>query len=191
MARNKEFDVDAVLQKAVRLFWSQGYEKTSMKDLVETMGVHKRSMYDTFGDKHALFMQALERYHETVFASVKTRVQDAASPKQAIRAIFEMVISARDIRPEGCLTVNTACELSLLDPEAAAKVSDYFAETEELLCELITQGQAAGGISAKHDPVRLSQYLFNALTGLRVLVKTTKDRQKLESIIDMTLAILD
>lgn len=94
MARSKEFDVDTVLLKAMRLFWSQGYEKTSMKDLVETMGVHKRSMYDTFGDKHALFMQAMERYHETVGATVKARIQDAACPKQAIRAIFDMTIHA-------------------------------------------------------------------------------------------------
>ncbi|NJJ41988.1 TetR/AcrR family transcriptional regulator [Paenibacillus apii] len=191
MARNKEFDVDTVLQKAVRLFWSQGYEKTSMKDLVETMGVHKRSMYDTFGDKHALFMQALERYNESVGASIDARIQDQTSAKQAIRTIFEMVINVDDARPPGCLVVNTACELSLLDPEAAAKVNAYFTETESLLCELITHGQDTGEISRHYDAVKLSQYLFNSLTGLRVLVKTTNDRQKLKSIIDMTLAILD
>lgn len=191
MARSKEFDIDAVLRKAMYLFWSQGYEKTSMKDLVETMGVHKRSMYDTFGDKHALFMKVMERYNESVEASIDARIQDQTSAKQAIRSIFEMVISLDDVRPPGCLVVNTACELSLLDPEAAAIVNAYFAETENLLCGLITHGQDTGEISRHYDAVRLSQYLFNSLTGLRVLVKTTTDRQKLESIIDMTLAILE
>ncbi|AKG34160.1 TetR/AcrR family transcriptional regulator [Paenibacillus durus] len=191
MARSKEFDIDAVLRKAMFLFWSQGYERTSMKDLVETMGVHKRSMYDTFGDKHALFMKAMERYNESVEASIDARIQDQTSAKQAIRSIFEMVINVDDARPPGCLIVNTACELSLLDPEAAAKVNEYFAKTESLLSELITHGQATGEISSQHDAEKLSHYLLNSLTGLRVLVKTTTDRQKLESIIDMTLAILD
>lgn len=62
MARTKEFDEDAVLLKAVRLFWEQGYEKTSMTDLVNHMGVHKRSLYDTFGDKHSLYIKTLNRY---------------------------------------------------------------------------------------------------------------------------------
>ncbi|MFD1774064.1 TetR/AcrR family transcriptional regulator [Paenibacillus rhizophilus] len=191
MARSKEFDIDTVLRKAMYLFWSQGYEKTSMKDLVETMGVHKRSMYDTFGDKHALFMKAMERYNELVRASVDARIQGQTSAKQAIRSIFEMVINVEDVRPAGCLIVNTACELALLDPEAAAKVSEYFAKTENLLSELITHGQATGEISGHYDAGQLSHYLLNALTGLRVLVKTTNDRQKLENIIDMTLAVLD
>ncbi|MDT3427060.1 TetR/AcrR family transcriptional repressor of nem operon [Paenibacillus forsythiae] len=162
-----------------------------MKDLVETMGVHKRSMYDTFGDKHTLFMKAMERYDETVGALVGARIQDQTSVKQAVRSIFEMAISVGDARPPGCLIVNTACELSLLDPEAAAKVNEYFAKTEALLSELITHGQATGEISSQHDAGKLSHYLLNSLTGLRVLVKTTSDRQKLGDIIDMTLAILE
>ena len=62
MARSKEFDVDEVLLKAMHLFWDQGYENTSMQDLVKGMGIHKRSLYDTFGDKHTLFMKVLDRY---------------------------------------------------------------------------------------------------------------------------------
>lgn len=61
MARAKQFDEDTVLLKAMKLFWEQGYERTSMQDLVEHMGVHKRSMYDTYGDKHSLYVRALNR----------------------------------------------------------------------------------------------------------------------------------
>ena len=55
MARSKEFEENEVLDKAMKLFWEQGYEKTSMTDLVEHMGIHRRSLYDTFGDKHHCF----------------------------------------------------------------------------------------------------------------------------------------
>ena len=54
MARTKEFDEQVVLTKAMNLFWEQGYEKTSMQELVDRMGIHRRSIYDTFGDKHQL-----------------------------------------------------------------------------------------------------------------------------------------
>lgn len=74
MARIKEFDEDVVLLKAMRLFWEQGYEKTSMQDLVTHMGVHKRSMYDTFGDKHTLYIKALKRYGDVVGRSFEHRI---------------------------------------------------------------------------------------------------------------------
>lgn len=64
MARTKAFEIDAVLDKAMRLFWTQGYEKTSMQDLVDNMGINRKSIYDTFGDKHTLFLKALARYDQ-------------------------------------------------------------------------------------------------------------------------------
>ena len=60
MGRSREFDENVVLQKAMELFWEQGYEKTSLSDLVEHMGIHRRSLYDTFGDKHTLFLKTLD-----------------------------------------------------------------------------------------------------------------------------------
>ena len=62
MTRSKEFVESEVLLKAMHLFWEKGYEKSSLQDLVQHMGVHRRSMYDTFGDKHSLFMKTLELY---------------------------------------------------------------------------------------------------------------------------------
>ncbi|MGG4128868.1 helix-turn-helix domain-containing protein [Paenibacillus illinoisensis] len=64
MARSKEFEENVVLEKAMKLFWEQGYEKTSIADLVEHMGIHRRSLYDTFGDKHTLFLKAMDRFHD-------------------------------------------------------------------------------------------------------------------------------
>lgn len=191
MARSKEFDVDSALRKAMNLFWQQGYEKTSMADLVAGMGVHKRSMYDTFGDKHALYMKVMERYDEAVDALIDSRIHDMASAKQAIRFVFEMAVNAEELRPKGCLMVNTAVELALHDSEAMAKVNENFSKAEALFCELIVRGQRAGEIAGHHDAARLSQFLINALLGLRVMVKTTDDQEKLNSIIDTTLSVVN
>src|ERR1700730_2144482 len=64
MARQKEFDRDEVLHKAMEVFWSRGYEASSIQDLVKRMGINRQSLYDTFGDKHTLYLQALDRYRE-------------------------------------------------------------------------------------------------------------------------------
>lgn len=191
MARSKEYDEDEVLRKAMVLFWTQGYEKTSMQDLVEHMGIHRRSMYDTFGDKHELFMKALERYDEIIETSINLQVKQLDSVKKAIRRLFEMAILKNEKEPIGCLTVNTAVELSLHDKEVAEKVVKSFSKTENLLFELLLCGQKSGEISNHHDAKRLSQSIHNSLVGLRVLAKTTDNKEKLESIIDMTLSVLD
>ncbi|ASN06386.1 TetR/AcrR family transcriptional regulator [Virgibacillus necropolis] len=191
MARSKEFDENAVLHRAMKLFWHQGYEKTSMQDLVAHMGIHRRSIYDTFGGKHALYMKALERYSETVEAKIEKQIKSLDSVKLSIRRLLEMAIYRKEQRPSGCLTVNTAVELALHDQEAGEKVMDSFSNTEKLLYGLLLRGQKSGEISNHHDAERLSQFFHNSFVGLRVLAKTTDDKQKMEEIIDTTLSILD
>lgn len=191
MARNKEFDEKEALRKAMELFWQQGYEKTSMNDLVDHMGVHRRSIYDTFGDKRTLFMSALTHYEELITTEMKKRVDSNLLVKQAIREVFKMVIYPGLNLPKGCLSVNAAVELSLLDEEIATKIAGMFTKTESLFYELLTHGQKNGEISRRHDPEVLSLFLHNSLVGLRVLVKTEDDNKKLESIVDMTLSVLE
>lgn len=191
MARSKEFDIHSVLRKAMDLFWYQGYEKTSMQDLVASMGIHKRSMYDTFGDKHALFMKVMDRYNEILGAFIEGRIHDLTSAKEAIRFVLEMPIHSEEIRPKGCLMVNTAIELAVHDPEAKAKVNEHFSKTEKLFYDLVVRGQSTGEIAGHHDAAKLSQYLLNSFAGMRVMVKTTEDKEKLKNIIDTTMAILD
>ncbi|MFD2700626.1 TetR/AcrR family transcriptional regulator [Paenibacillus shunpengii] len=189
MARAKEFDEDAVLLKAMRLFWEQGYEKTSMVDLVNHMGVHKRSLYDTFGDKHSLYIKALNRY--TRLMMDKKLDREPASVVGAIRQLFDNVITSGEGEyPKGCLIVNTAVELALHDLECKSWVNQRFADTEQLIVELIRAGQRSGELNKEMNAEWLSNYFNNALVGLRVMVKTTDDRDKLEQIVEMTMSIL-
>ncbi|MCY8980517.1 TetR/AcrR family transcriptional regulator [Bacillus halotolerans] len=191
MARNKEFDEKLALRKAMELFWEQGYEKTSMQDLVDHMGVHRRSIYDTFGDKHTLFMRALSHFVEVMEMRMKNEVKADLTVKQTIRKIFEMVIDPEENLPKGCLAVNTAVELSLLDEEVAKKIKEIFINTEALLFDLLKHGQEKGEIPKHYNIKGLSQFIHNSLVGVRVLAKTTNDKEKFEAIIDLTLSTLD
>ncbi|MFE3892861.1 TetR/AcrR family transcriptional regulator [Priestia sp. YIM B13446] len=191
MARNKEFDEKEALRRAMELFWQQGYEKTSMQDLVNYMGIHRRSIYDTFGDKHTLFIRALSHYVEVMDERIKNNIKPELTVKQAIRKLFKMVIYPNDKQPKGCLTVNTAVELSLLDQEVSEKVTETFIKTETLLFDLLKHGQEQGEIPEHYDIKGLSKFIHNSLVGIRVLAKTTDNKKELETIIDLTLSILD
>jgi TetR/AcrR family transcriptional regulator, transcriptional repressor for nem operon len=191
MARKKEFDEDAALLKAMHLFWEQGYEKTSMQELVSHMGVHKGSMYDTFGDKQSLYVKTLKRYSEMVKESVNQRMADSRSAKEAIRVLFEMAIQQREEVPKGCFLVNTAVELAKHDSEAIDLVHLRWTSLEQLIRDLIVEGQQSGEFSKALNAEGLSYYFLNALIGLRVMVKTIADREKLHQIIDMNLSVLE
>ncbi|MDQ0975907.1 TetR/AcrR family transcriptional repressor of nem operon [Neobacillus niacini] len=191
MARHKEFDEAEVLRKAMVLFWRNGYEKTSMQDLVDYMNIHRRSIYDTFGDKQTLFLRALQLFEEIIGKRMEQQIKPIISVKLAIRRLFEMVTFSDEEKPPGCFIVNTAVELSLHDEEIADRISKSFSKTESFICELLLQGQISGEISNLLDIEKSSQFIHNSLIGVRVLAKTTKDKEKLQNIIDSTLAVLD
>lgn len=190
MARSKEFNEEEALDKAMEIFWRQGFEKTSIQDLVDQMGIHRRSLYDTFGDKHSLFVQTLERYESLVASQIWEQITEEMTTVEAIRKIFELAVYSDNTNPKGCLMVNTAVELSLLDNEVSQRIKSAFKQTENLITDLLIRGQARGEVARSFDIGELSRYIHNALIGVRVLVKITEDPKDFDSTIDMTLSIL-
>ncbi|MBL6010414.1 MULTISPECIES: TetR/AcrR family transcriptional regulator [Bacillus subtilis group] len=191
MARSKEFDEKAVLRKAMELFWEQGYEKTSMQDLVNHMGIHRRSIYDTFGDKRSLFLASLNHYEELIVNEMESIISSTSSIKQAIRDVFIFVLNSIEQYPKGCLSVNAAIELSLLDKEIGRIVTKMFNRTEDMFNNLIKRGQTSGEISKEIDSDNISRFLHNNLVGIRVLIKTNYSKKELEGIITLALSVLD
>src|SRR5256714_15658440 len=104
MARPKEFDRDEALQKAMEVFWSRGYEAASINDLVKHMGINRQSLYDTFGDKHALYLQALDRYREVEGRKMFELLEQPGSVKKSLRQLFEGTVEKAlcDEQRRGC-----------------------------------------------------------------------------------------
>ncbi|MBM7566061.1 TetR/AcrR family transcriptional regulator [Paenibacillus sacheonensis] len=191
MARTKEFEEDAVLLKAMRLFWEQGYEKTSINDLVEHMGIHRRSLYDTFGDKHKLYLMAIHRYGDLANSQLGPGIRDATA-KQAIDFIFDFVIRGMgEDSPAGCMLVNMAVELASRDPEAETFVNESFAEWEHVIADVVRKGQQTGEFTSKHDAAILAESLHASLLGLRVLTRSMAGKEKLYRIADVAKGILE
>lgn len=191
MGRSKEFDTDKALIQAMELFWSNGYEKTSIQDLLDVMGIHRKSLYDTFGDKHELYMEAVKRYQQIVERNIKKQLIQGSSIKEIIKNLFYMIIDNERFRKHGCLFVNMAVELSACDDEAKTRSIEHYKNIETLFYELLLQGQETGEIGANKDATMLAQYFLNSWTGIRVLGKTLNDRKVFENIIEVTLSILD
>lgn len=193
MARTKAFEPERALARAMDLFWREGYEATSVQELLDEMRIGRGSFYDTYGDKHALFLAVLDRYQEAAEASTVSTLEEAGSPKEAIKSVFEGMVDglvSREPR-RGCLLANSMVELAPHDPEVEKRVSRYVARMESAFEKTILRGQASGEIDAHHDPAALACFLVNNTLGLRVLAKTGVPRGTLENAARVTLGALE
>jgi TetR/AcrR family transcriptional repressor of nem operon len=190
MGRSKEFEECAVLKKAMELFWQQGYEKTSMSDLVEHMGIHRKSLYDTFGDKHALYLKVVDHYAEYSSATLRAEAQRAKTSYEALQYIFDFIIEGNQDKHWGCLFVNAATEMGVWDQEVEEKTEQAFGKTEAFLVEIIRKGQESGEFSCNYDAEILGETLHNTLIGLRVLVRTSASKEKMHRISNFFLKLL-
>ena len=192
MARHKEFDQNKVVNKAMDLFWSRGYEATSVQELVDHLGIGRGSLYDTFGDKRSLYLNALDCYQERSGVELLELFEQTKSAKAALQQFFAAQIDTAIADPaqRGCFVVNTAVELAPHDAEIAEKVQAAFGKMEDAFCQLIAKGQQTGEIVSTQEPRCLARFLLNTLMGLRVMSKAKLGRKSLEDSVTIALSML-
>jgi TetR/AcrR family transcriptional repressor of nem operon len=192
VARTKEFEPEKALTRAMDLFWRRGYEATSVHDLLEEMGIGRGSMYDTFGDKRALFLAALDRFEETRVSRADEILEGSASAVEGIRRLFETTIEGLvSYEPRrGCLMANTAVELAPHDEQVAGRISRYVRRTEDAFERALVRGRATGEIPADKDPKALARFLVSTLHGVRVLARAGVDRAVLDDSVRTALEVL-
>jgi len=174
----------------MQLFWSQGYEATGVADLLETMGIGRQSMYDTFGDKRGLFLEALRAYFSEQRSRVVALLRAPGSPLENLRAVFaqwERMLAG--IGPFGCLMGNTAAELGPHDEEAARIVRAGFTSVSQEIAEAIRRGQEAGEMRAG-DPDELASLIVATIQGAALLSKVEPDGQTSQAALRGALALL-
>lgn len=192
MARAKEFDPDAVLRRALELFWRRGYEATSMADLVEHLGVAKASIYATFGNKRELYVKALRRYLDLVDPRI---MADLSRPGPVLPAVESLVKrytaeAAEDDRHLGCMVVNSAVELAARDPGVARLVERSWAHLEAALTSALLRAKAQGELSAEADPRALARFLLVYFQGVRVLERTLDSGARLRDSAEVAVSAL-
>ncbi|MEO1093362.1 MAG: TetR/AcrR family transcriptional regulator [Cyanobacteria bacterium J06638_28] len=193
MARSKTFDRETVLAKAMEVFWEKGYEATSMQDLVEAMGIHRGSLYDTFKDKHHLFLEAIAHYNATVVKAAIAPLQAPGAARQVVEQHFLSLAkrASADRQRRGCFMTNSVVELAAHDPVIAAPLRKSLLQVEDAFYRALGRAQDQGEIAADKDIRALAQYLTSSLQGLRVMSKVNTEPDTLQQIARLILRVLD
>jgi TetR/AcrR family transcriptional regulator, transcriptional repressor for nem operon len=191
MARPREFDERAVLDAASDIFWTKGYEATSIRDLTARTGLTPSSMYAAFGDKRGLFLRALDHYLARLREKM-AHLEATASPGRAITGFFEDTIerSLEDALQRGCMLVNSALEASPQDAELRGALAHELKLIEDFFRDRVAVGQKCKDISPAHSAEDVARQLLAVLLGVRVLARVRPERSLLAGAVGQTLALL-
>lgn len=190
--RPREFDIDRALEAATQQFWAVGYEATSLQDLLKSMGLSKSSLYQTFGNKHELFIRCLDHYQQSMVDKLNVQLNSSDSVKQFIGNFLEGVIAeAKNTSGrKGCLLVNTANELSQRDTDIAKAVTGGTGNVAKLFQQAIELGKQKKEISVDTSTEHLVSYLITAISGLRTMIKAGAETSTLKPVTDLIIKTL-
>jgi TetR/AcrR family transcriptional regulator, transcriptional repressor for nem operon len=192
MARTREFDTQAAVAEAMTLFWSRGYEATSVRDLTQRLGIGQGSLYAAFGDKDGLYRAALDHYRTTLAADALRDLQREGDARSAIRSmLIERIRIAAGADGRGCLAVNAACERLPHDAATRTVVQDMQNASRQAVADVLRAAQERGELAPRHNPDALAGFLVTFLNGLLVSAKISPDVRALEPLVDIALTALD
>jgi TetR/AcrR family transcriptional regulator, transcriptional repressor for nem operon len=193
IGRPRNFDSDQALQAAVQVFWSKGYEATSLQDLIDTMQISKSSFYQTFESKHQLFQNCINRYQDRFISDITDSLQNAKTGRAFIENTFKNLADkagpASDRR--GCLILNCASEFAQRDPVIARLISTSIQQMTDVFLSAVKRAQKEGDISPDKKPVPLARYLLSSLNGLTTTIKTGASRAVVKEVTQVVLSALD
>ncbi len=192
MPRPREFEPEDVVAAAMEVFWRQGYQGTSLQNLVDETGINRGSLYSVFRDKHSLFLEALRHYRTTVVPGRILILEAPSDGLSSIRQYFEAV--AGDLQGpacgRGCLMVNSAIELAAVDSEVAEEVGRHLDRLRKGFAISLERAVELGELARSSRVRPLARYLTAVAQGLIVIGKATPDRQALREIYEPALSAL-
>lgn len=187
VGRPRGFEEDRVLDAVMNTFWNQGYEGTSLKDLCTATGLHKGSLYQAFGDKHQLFLKALDYYMDQSFKDVAASAYLHDSPLANLRSLLE-AITTKCIEGDGCMVVNSLVEMAPHDEEVKQMIDKSYAMKQRFFTDLIDKAQRVGEITIQQEPARLAAVLMVTLVGLAAAVKGFSNTESIRHVLDDVLS---
>lgn len=190
--RPREFDMDAAVEAAMRVFRERGYHATSVGDLCTATGLTAGSIYKAFGDKRALFLAAFDHYVETRNAELTKLLNAQPRGHDKIRAMLRFYAegSSGEEGRRGCLVVSSVMALATFDEEMAARVEAAMQRSEVMLRRLLRQGQRDGSISSDIHEQATARSLLALLHGFRSIGKSGRTRYEMLSAADEALRLL-
>lgn len=173
-------------------FWRQGYEATSLQDLLGAMGISRSSFYQAFGSKHELFERCLALFRERQVQRMMSALGKAPSGREFLRTVlYSMVQEARKTQaPKGCLIMNTATEFSGRDAVISELVSDGIRQFSGVFRAAVVRAQEEGDISRSRSADVLANYMVTVVSGLKTMVKAGLGPAAIEEVVEVALDTL-
>jgi TetR/AcrR family transcriptional repressor of nem operon len=192
MARTKDFDPQRALARAMAVFWRRGYEKASTEVLTKAMGIARQSLYDTFGDKRALYLKALAYYRDQTNGDAQRMLEATPSVKEGFaKLLLGIANETRRQHERGCLLLSANLERDTKDAVIADFLRDNQVRVERILADQLRRAQTLGELSRQRDPVALAHFFVVTIQGMRATARLNSDRSALEQVAQVALAVFD
>jgi AcrR family transcriptional regulator len=185
--RPRAFDPETALDRAMDVFWAEGFAAASLDGLSAAMGLNRPSLYGAFGDKRALYLQAYRHYREQLRDSFAPLLAADAPIRDKLRRILNAALDlylTGDAGPRGCFTVLTASSDVVADPEIRAVVAEAIEATDRALERMFADARQKGELAAGADPKRLARMTSAAFHTLSIRARAGLPRTAIEPIID-------
>ncbi len=184
----KQFDLEEALAGAMQVFWRRGYEAASLSELTQVMGIGKKSLYDTYGNKRSLFLQAI-RYYDQNNVSELRRCLFAPGSK-SIHANIKAVLQswqeeASKPRSKGCLLGTNIADFDTTDEEVASALRQSLKHVEDAFIEALEQAARDGEILLHASPRDLARTLVCLSQGVALLGRVMESGEVLQSAFDV------
>ncbi len=190
---DKQFDPEIALDKAMQLFWAKGYAATGLNELLQTMEIGRKSLYDTFGNKRALYIKALDRYSQTIVSDIYRRLNDPGRPAlENVRAVMRDIaaINSEPMSP-GCLLGVSMAQFRTDDAEMAGVLRKHMQGVERAYFEAFAKAQAEGELKPTTNVRNLARLFMSAHQGLTLIGRVTETQEVPRGIVDGALAVLE
>lgn len=193
MPKVKQFNKEKVLEVASTIFHQKGYNGTSIDEILKATGLSRSSLYDSFKDKHSLYLQSLEFYKIAERDAYEVVNQKKLNGLQKIESLFKEVVNHLINHPDdnGCLMVNAAAEMSKRCEKTAQVICNNKDDVQELFATWLSDAQEEKVINLSKPAKSYSPFLFNALCGLKVLSQSGASKAELNNVVKVTLDALN
>ena len=182
------FDKDAALEAAMLLFWERGFEGTSMADLIQAMGLNPSSIYAAFGDKHALFSLAVERYMDSR-AQYAVKALEEPTLERVVRALFENTVAFLTAtgHPPTCMTLAGAMGASVDAAPARDLMTEIRKQNEVAMRDRLIKARKSGELAKDVNVDDYTRYLSSILAGLSIQSANGSTKAELKRTAQMAL----
>jgi AcrR family transcriptional regulator len=182
--RPREFDVEKALDRALEVFWRQGYEGASLPDLTRAMGINRPSLYAAFGNKEELFRKALDRYAQGPAGYIGEALQEAKAKRVFERLLEQSAELLTDPRnPRGCLLVQGALACGESNEAIRQELASRRAVGETAIRQRFARAQREGDLPADTDAADLARYVMTVMQGMSVMAAGGATRKQLQRIV--------